>query len=119
LVYSGNRRDKGKLTQLKKLLSAKEAAGKLRAWWLESDWIGRREEAPKVGVLSDIWRVDGFSQISGVPRAGRRRQLLSLIWWTGKIKVLVFPILSCVKFEIILTGSTQRFLRSACGRSVN
>ena len=91
------------------MLSAKEVAGKWHAWWLESDWIGRREEAPKVDALGDIGRVDGFSQISGAPRAGRHRQLLSLIWWTGKIRVLVFPILPCVKFEIILTGSTQRF----------
>jgi len=44
-VCSGSRRDEVKLTQLTKLLFAKEATGKRHAWGLKFDWIDRCEEA--------------------------------------------------------------------------
>ena len=72
----------GKLTQLTKLLSAKETAGKRHAWWLEFDWIGRCEEAV-LGVST------GFSQISGAQRQdGIANFYLYLV--TSKIRVLIF-----------------------------
>jgi len=91
------------------VLSAKEAAGKSHAWWLEFVWIGRREEAPKAGALGDIGRVDGVQSDFGCLKGRAASPTPFFIWWTGKIRVLVFPILPCVRFEIMLPGSAQRF----------